>query len=78
MAKTILDKKHTVQCDVRIPELTKSGSSVWFAIHAEGEKIGTIVLGRGSLTWYGGKRQKGKRISWSRFAELMDQHCYGR
>jgi hypothetical protein len=43
---------------------------------AEGEKIGRIVIGRGSLTWFGGKRQKGTRISWSKFAELMKRHCY--
>ena len=41
------------------PELTKAGTSVQMEIHASGEKIGTIVLGRGSISWYGGKRQKG-------------------
>ncbi len=77
MAKVAAGRKHRVSCTVQVPALTKSGSSVWFEVHADGEKIGTIVLGRGSLTWYGGKRQKGTRISWTRFAEMMNKHCYG-
>ena len=77
MSKIKQEKKHTARCTVQIPELTKAGTSVWIEIHAEGEKIGTIILGRGSIIWYGGKRQKRKRISWSRFAEMMDQMAYG-
>lgn len=76
MAKTTVKRKHRVNCTVAVPELTKSGSSVLLEIFAEGEKIGTIVLGRGSITWYGGKRHSGTRISWTKFAELMDNHCY--
>jgi hypothetical protein len=66
-----------VSCTAKMPELTKSGTSVWFEVHADGAKIGTIVLGRGSITWFGGKHQKGSRISWSKFAELMNRYCYG-
>jgi hypothetical protein len=76
MRKKAITKKHTVRCEVKIPQLTKAGTSVEFQIYAEGEKIGTIVLGRGSLTWYGGKRQTGREFSWSRFAELMDEQAY--
>ena len=70
-------RKHTVKANVQILDLTKAGSSMDFEIYAEGEKIGTIVIGRGSLTWFGKKRQHGKRLSWSRFAQLMDDHAYG-
>ena len=45
-------------------------------IFASEEKIGTIIIGRGSITWFGKNRQHGKRISWSKFAELMDQYSY--
>jgi hypothetical protein len=69
-------RKHTVRANVQITDLTKAGSSIDFEIYAEGEKIGTIILGRGSLTWYGKKRQHGKRLSWSRFAQLMDEFAY--
>jgi hypothetical protein len=71
------NKKHSVRCTVNVPELTKAGSSVSFEVYADGEKIGTIIAGRGSITWYGAKRKTGKEISWTKFAELMDEHCYG-
>ena len=37
---------------------------------------GELTIGRGSLFWRGGRRQKEKRLSWSRFAELMDDLAY--
>lgn len=70
-------QRHTVKANVRITDLTKAGSSMDFEIYAQGEKIGTIVLGRGSLTWTGKNRKSGKRMTWSRFAQLMDEHFYG-
>ncbi len=70
------ERKHTVKANVQILDLTKAGSSMEFEIYAEREKIGTIILGRGSLTWFGKKRQHGKRLSWSQFAQLMDEHFY--
>ena len=48
-----------------------------FEIYASEEKIGTIIIGRGSLTWRGGRRQREKRLTWSQFAELMDEYSYG-
>ncbi|MCA1592470.1 MAG: hypothetical protein LC754_07435 [Acidobacteria bacterium] len=77
MAQKKVNKKHTVNAHVQILDLTKAGSSMDFEIYADEERIGTIVIGRGSLTWRGGKRQREKRISWSKFAELMNQHSYG-
>ena len=70
-------RKHKVTARVQILDLTKAGSSMEFDIYAQDEKIGTIVIGRGSLTWRGGRRQRDKRLSWSQFAELMDRHAYG-
>jgi hypothetical protein len=59
-------------------ELTRAGSSLDLAIYADQEKIGTMIIGSGSLSWKGGKRQIVKRISWSRFAEMMDALAYGK
>jgi hypothetical protein len=73
--KTI--KKHTVRANMQVLELTKAGSSMDFEIFANKEKIGTIIMGRGSITWYGRSKQKGKRISWTRFAEIMDAYAAG-
>lgn len=35
-----------------------------------------MVIGRGSLYWYGRNRQKRKRIRWTKFAEMMDELAY--
>ena len=65
MKKKRTYKKHTVTAHVQILDLTKAGSSMDLAIYVNDKKIGTIIIGRGSLTWRGGKRQRDKRIPWS-------------
>jgi hypothetical protein len=77
MRKKAKPKKHTVRAKVQIHELTKAGTSIDFEIFSEGEKIGTIVIGRGSLTWFGRNRKTGKEISWTKFSQLMDDYVYG-
>ena len=69
-------KKHSVSASVQIHELTRAGTSVDFEIFADEEKVGTIIIGRGSITWFGRNRRKSIELSWTRFAELMDRH-YG-
>ena len=71
-------KKHSVRANLHVVELTRAGSSLDLEIYADNEKIGTMIIGRGSLSWKGGKRQITKRIPWSRFAEMMDGLAYGR
>jgi hypothetical protein len=71
-------KKHSVKASFHVMELAKAGSSLELQIYASKEKIGTLVIGRGSLFWYGRSRHKSKRIAWSRFAEMMDDLAYPR
>ena len=71
-------RKHSVKANLHVVELTRAGSSLDLAIYADDEKIGTMIIGSGSLLWYGGKRQKGKRIPWSQFAAKMDELAYGK
>jgi hypothetical protein len=78
MRKKKSRKKHTVKASMQVLELSKAGSSMDFQIYANKEKIGTIIMGRGSFTWYGRSKQKGKRIPWTRFAEIMDAYAAGR
>jgi hypothetical protein len=74
--KTIT-RKHAVRARLTVHELTKAGTSLFLEISSRGEKIGEMEIGRGSLYWKGGKRHIRKRLSWSRFAELMDTLAYG-
>ena len=69
-------RKHAVYANLNVPELTKAGSSLELYVYAEGEKLGELELGRGGVYWRGGRRQKRKRLSWSKFAEVMDGIAY--
>jgi len=71
-------RKHSVKANLQVMELAKAGSSLHLEIYAAKEKIGTLVLGSGSLFWFGKKRKIRKRIPWSRFAEMMDDLAYSR
>lgn len=69
-------RKHSVHAKLNVPELTRAGTSLRLEIYSEEEKIGTMVIGRGSLFWRGGKRQKRIQIDWTRFAQIMDMMAY--
>ena len=77
MPRKRLIKKHSVKAHLQVMELAKAGSSLELEIYASNEKLGTLIIGRGSLYWYGRNRHKSKRISWTRFAEMMDELAYG-
>jgi hypothetical protein len=77
MARKKRGPVHRVSASLQVPQLTRSGSSLRLEIYAGDQKIGEIVLGRGSMTWKGRKRLLSKRIPWSRFAEMMDELAYG-
>ena len=70
-------RRHEVKADLANFELAKARSSLNLKIYAAGEKIGELEIGRGSLYWYGARRQRSKRIDWSRFAQMMDVLAYG-
>jgi hypothetical protein len=78
MPKNKSIKKHSVRANLHVKQLTKAGSSLDLEIYANKEKIGTLILGSGSLFWFGKRRQIRKRIPWSRFAEMMDELAYGK
>jgi hypothetical protein len=65
-----------VSANLRVHELSKAGTSLDLEIYELGRKIGTLIVGRGSLFWRGGKRQIEKRIPWRRFAAMMDELAY--
>ena len=76
-AKKKAKRRHEVRANLSVLELTKAGTSLDLEIFASGDKIGTLQIGRGSLSWWGAKRKTAKRLSWSRFAQHMDQLAYG-
>ena len=77
MAKKRTVRKHSVRANFQVSELARAGSSLDLEIYASDQKIGTLIIGRGSLYWYGRNRHTRKRISWTDFAEMMDELAYG-
>ena len=71
-------RKHEVKANLANFELAKARSSLTLQIYANKEKIGELEIGRGSLYWQGRKKQRSKRLDWSRFADMMDELAYGK
>ena len=70
------ERKHHARATLKVHELTKAGSALTLEIFGPQEKIGKLVIGRGSVYWYGAKRHTRKRIDWSTFASIMDELAY--
>ncbi len=71
-----MKKRHTVKANLQIFNLSKAGTSLELEVYEQKsrtkrQKMGTVIIGRGSLTWIKRKGQIGKRMSWSELAEIM-------
>ncbi len=66
------NKVHTTSAIVQILDLTRTGSSIELEMSSKGEKLGTLVIGRGSFKWYPKHSKKNHvRLDWTTFAEIM-------
>ncbi len=70
-------RRHSVTADLRNFGLPKAKSAIRLVISARAYKLGELEIGRGGLYWWGHKRHKSKRISWSKFSEMMNEKAYG-
>jgi hypothetical protein len=77
MAKRKVSRKHEVRAELSNFTLAKAKSALTLEIYARSEKVGELQVGRGSLYWWGKHRQKSKRVSWSRFTDMMNRLAYG-
>jgi hypothetical protein len=66
-------RKYSAKAKVQVMELSKAGTSIEVELFADKEKLGTLVIGRGSLTWFGKNSKTGQRFPWSKFAAYMDR-----
>lgn len=72
-----LERKYEVKAELENFTLAKAKSALTLEIYRRQEKLGELQIGRGSLYWWGAHRQKEKRVSWGRFAQMMDELAYG-
>jgi hypothetical protein len=65
-----------VKANLQIFNLSKVGTSLELEVfkqqaRTKRQKIATVTIGRGSLTWKKGKGRSGRRITWWDLAEMM-------
>ncbi len=72
-----VSRKHEVWAAIDNIELVRAKSSLHLNVWADGQKIGQLEIGQGSLFWWGKNRHKSKRLSWTKFAKKMDELAYG-
>lgn len=63
---------HSVSAQLSVVELTRAGTALTLEIHGAEGKLGEMEIGRGAIYWTGRNESEPKRISWTRFAEMMD------
>ena len=68
------DRRHAVRATLRNVDLTKATTALTLVLRDEGEKMGELVVGRGSFFWKARNGKKRKRITWADFAAMMDRH----
>ncbi len=73
-----MTKKHTVNASFQTFDLTKAGTSLELEVFShqsrdKREKIGTLIVGHGSVRW---KKANGKKAlvkNWTQFSAMMEQ-----
>jgi hypothetical protein len=71
------DKKHEVKVKLQVLELSKAGSGITLEISSEGERLGTMKIGRGSFYWRKGRGKSGfRRVDWTTFADWLNKKLY--
>lgn len=64
---------HAVSAQLSVNALTRAGTALTLQIAGSDGKLGELEIGRGALYWKGRHQATPKRISWTRFAEMMDE-----
>ena len=68
---------HSVSAGLENFRLAKARRALTLVIKSKGEKIGELHVGSGSIFWWGRHRKEYKRLSWSKFADIMNRVAYG-
>jgi hypothetical protein len=59
----------------RIDTKVVANKDLGIVVKRDGSKLGTLLISRGNVEWLPkGNSVNKRRLSWARFAELMDQH----
>lgn len=66
---------HRVKASVNLQDLPQAGAAITLKILHDQTTLGHLVIGRGSLTWWGKNRRTNYvSFSWPEFAAAMEKH----
>jgi hypothetical protein len=61
--------------DVKIDTAFVLNKDLEIFVRKDGRKLGTILVSKGNIEWVpAGNSVNKRRLSWSKFAELMEKH----
>jgi len=63
----------THDIDVTIPAQTVLNKDMEICVHADGKLFGRVRVSRGSIDWVPANSPIPRRLSWERFAGLMEE-----
>jgi hypothetical protein len=61
-----------VRFGIPIRDLGKA--DVEFYVWNGGARVGTLKVSKGAVVWFSRKKQRGRKIGWKQFSELMESH----
>jgi len=64
--------KHDIE--IAIPPKMVINSDVRFVVRSDGEKLGELLVSRGTIAWVPGHSPNPIHIRWEQFDELMREH----
>lgn len=64
--------KHDIELDV--PAQVVKNKDVEIAVRSDDVLLGRLKVSKGSIDWYPANTVKGRRLSWEKFGDLMDEH----
>lgn len=64
--------KHDVSFDV--PERQLGKKDLNFYIKVDGEALGKLSISNGSIVWFPRLSRKGRKMSWQKFDEMMQEN----
>ena len=63
--------KHRIE--MALPVNLIMNADARFVVFSDDQKLGELHISRGTIDWWPGKKQKGRRLSWEQFDRLMDE-----
>jgi hypothetical protein len=65
--------RHETRLEIR-HGITVVNTDIEVEVRADGKRLGTLKISRGSIDWTTSPKQIPRRFSWERFAELAELH----